>query len=171
MTQAPAMNNHKVIISYIALGSNLQSPLKQVQNALQRLEQLPTSTLLEHSSLYQTSPVGGPLDQPDYINAVAKIATQLPAQNLLFELQTIEQEFGRIRLERNGPRTLDLDILLYGDEIIDTEQLTIPHPRLMERAFVLFPLTEIAANLVLPDGTRIANFLTASLEGQCKRIK
>jgi len=149
------MSHPNAITSYIALGSNLQSPREQVTRALERLKQLPKSSLESHSRLYQTAPVGGPPGQPDYINAVAKITTQLGAHDLLDVLLRIEQEFGRVRLERDGPRTLDLDILLYGDEIINTPELIIPHPRLTQRAFVLEPLAEITPDCVLPDGRSI----------------
>lgn len=109
---------------------------------------MPRTRLLARSSLYRSSPIdaGG----PDYLNAVAQIATGLNARELLTHLRAIEQQLGRERLFRNAPRTLDLDLLLYGDEIIATPELTVPHPRLQQRAFVLVPLAELAPDLVIP---------------------
>ncbi|MDN5969650.1 MAG: 2-amino-4-hydroxy-6-hydroxymethyldihydropteridine diphosphokinase, partial [Enterobacterales bacterium] len=110
---------------YIALGSNLANPLHQVQSALNALAELPQTKLIATSSLYRTPPLG-PQDQPDYLNAVVALDTDLSAENLLDHTQKIEQEHGRVRKdERWGPRTLDLDILLFGDEIINTERLTV----------------------------------------------
>lgn len=112
---------------YIALGSNLANPLHQVQSALNALAELPQTKLIATSSLYRTPPLG-PQDQPDYLNAVVALDTDLSAENLLDHTQKIELEHGRVRKdERWGPRTLDLDILLFGDEIINTERLTVPH--------------------------------------------
>ena len=135
---------------YIGLGSNLQQPIAQVQQALQALAALPTTQLLGHSRLYRSTPMG-PAGQPDYINAVAALETSLSALDLLLALHAIERAQGRIRDgQRWGPRTLDLDILLYGDECINLAQLIVPHPGLHERNFVLYPLHEIAPGLVIP---------------------
>src|SRR5512143_2239 len=142
---------------YIGLGSNLDDPLSQVQTAIDELASLPQSRLHEVSPLYRTPPLG-PADQPDYINAVAAIDTDLEPLALLDQLQRIEQHHGRVRGRlRWGPRTLDLDILLYGDRLITNERLTVPHPGLHERPFVIFPLLAIAPELLLPDGTSIAS--------------
>lgn len=137
---------------YIALGSNLANPLHQVQSALNALAELPQTTLIATSSLYRTPPLG-PQDQPDYLNAVVALDTDLSAENLLDHTQKIEQEHGRVRKdERWGPRTLDLDILLFGDEIINTERLTVPHYDMKNRQFMLYPLAEIAPELRFPSG-------------------
>ncbi|OOF65803.1 2-amino-4-hydroxy-6-hydroxymethyldihydropteridine diphosphokinase [Rodentibacter sp. Ppn85] len=143
-----------MIIVYIALGSNLNTPIAQLNSALNTIENLPQTKLLAVSSFYQSKPLG-PQDQPDYVNAVAKIETSLSPLSLLDELQRIENEQGRVRLRRWGERTLDLDILLYGNEIIQNERLTIPHYDMHNREFVVVPLMEISPNLTLPDGKNI----------------
>ncbi|WP_445767445.1 2-amino-4-hydroxy-6-hydroxymethyldihydropteridine diphosphokinase [Rheinheimera sp.] len=144
---------------YIGLGANLTTPIVQLQQAVVALRQLPDSQLLAVSSFYGSKPMG-PQNQPDYVNAVAAIDTRLLPQQLLDALQQIEQQQGRVRkAERWGPRTLDLDILLYGDQVIATERLTVPHYGLREREFVLYPLYEIAPTLSLPDGTVLSSLL------------
>ncbi|MFZ7186400.1 2-amino-4-hydroxy-6-hydroxymethyldihydropteridine diphosphokinase [Avibacterium avium] len=143
---------------YIALGSNLATPVQQLENALQALQQLPHSQLVAVSHFYQSKPLG-PQDQPDYVNAVACLTTTLAPLDLLDQLQRIEQEQGRVRLRRWGERTLDLDILLYGDEIIQSERLTVPHYDMQHREFVIVPLYEIAPNLTLPDGKNVADLV------------
>ncbi|MBK6631061.1 MAG: 2-amino-4-hydroxy-6-hydroxymethyldihydropteridine diphosphokinase [Betaproteobacteria bacterium] len=135
--------------AFVALGSNLGDPQATVQAALVALERLPRSTLAAASSLYLSAPVGLH-NQPDFINAVAVLDTQLGADALLEELFAIEARFGRKRAYLNSPRTLDLDLLLFGDETRRTVQLTLPHPRMHERAFVLLPLVEIASETVIP---------------------
>lgn len=140
------------MISYIGVGSNQADPIRQARLAIEALRHLPNSLFCKCSSLYCSAPMG-PQDQPDYINAVVKIDTQLTAIELLDELQKIELSQGRVRKEnRWGPRTLDLDIILYGNEVINTPRLTIPHYGMKEREFVLYPLLEIAGELHLPDG-------------------
>lgn len=144
---------------YIALGSNIGHPLSQLRAALASLAGLPDTRLESVSSGWRSTAIG-PGEQPDYLNAVALIVTGLAPTALLQALQQIETEQGRERAEHWGPRTLDLDILLYGDQAISTEQLTIPHPRMTERNFVLYPLLEISnTKLQLPDGTTIASLL------------
>ena len=129
---------------YIGIGSNLLHPVEQVRQALANLAAMPGSHLLRHSPLYRSTPMG-PVDQPDYINAVAVLATTLTPLDLLDALQKIEQRQGRVRGgQRWGPRTLDLDILLYGEQQIVTDRLTVPHPGLGERNFVLYPLADVA---------------------------
>lgn len=146
-------------ICYIAIGSNLSDPVSQAKVAIEALKTLPMSELLACSSLYSSTPMG-PQDQPDYINAVAKISTELTPLELLDCTQTIELEQGRVRKdERWGPRTLDLDIILYGNEVIDSERLTVPHYGMKQREFVLYPLMEIAPNLQLPDGTELTTLI------------
>tara|TARA_R110001583_G_scaffold10889_11_gene49908 strand:+ start:9153 stop:9635 length:483 start_codon:yes stop_codon:yes gene_type:complete len=147
------------MISYIGIGSNQAQPIQQAKQALTALNNIKETTLVTCSSLYHSAPMG-PQDQPDYINAVAKLETTLSALELLDALQTIEQEQGRERKEnRWGPRTLDLDILLYDDKIIDNDRLTIPHYGMKVREFVLYPLFEIAPTLQMPDGISLIDIL------------
>lgn len=136
--------------AYIGIGSNLNDPAAQVQQAFQGLAELTASRLIVRSSLYRTPPVGGPAGQPDYVNAVAALDTELNPDELLTALQAIEAQQGRVRTVRWGPRTLDLDVLLYGSMQRDAPRLTLPHPRLHERAFVLYPLYDIAPDLMIP---------------------
>lgn len=144
-----------MIPAYIGLGSNLNNPSLQIQTAINALKTLANSVFVKVSSLYQTKPVGF-LDQPDFINAVALIHTSLCAQELLAELLSLENTFGRIRgKDRNRPRILDLDILLYSDCVVNDINLIVPHPRLEERDFVLTPLCEISPELRLPNGKRV----------------
>lgn len=144
--------------TYIALGSNLNNPSQQLERAIAALQKIPHITLLARSHFYQTTPVGF-IAQPDFINAVVCLETTLSPRVLLSELHRIEAEQNRVRKEKNGPRTLDLDILLYGNGEIAEEDLVIPHPRLQERAFVLVPLVEIAPGLVLPNGESVESCL------------
>lgn len=137
-------------IAYIGLGANLGDAQQTVRHVLHTLDALPHTALLASSSLYRTAPVDA--QGADYINAVAKIQTILSPHELLKALQAIEQNNGRVRPYKNAPRTLDLDILLYGDERIDDPDLTIPHAHMHERAFVLVPLAELHPGLRLPQG-------------------
>jgi 2-amino-4-hydroxy-6-hydroxymethyldihydropteridine diphosphokinase len=134
------------VIAYVALGANLGKPAQAVCDALVQIGELPLTQLVRHSSLYRTAPVDSA--GPDYINAVAEISTRLCAPELLAALQAIESAAGRDRPYRNAPRTLDLDILLYGTASVASERLQLPHPRMEQRAFVLVPLAEIAPSLV-----------------------
>ena len=147
-------------VAYIALGANLGDPAATVNAAFAALAELPQSTLTARSALFRTTPVGI-LEQPEFVNAAARITTQLAPEALLDQLLAIEQRFGRIRAERNGPRTLDLDILLYDDLVIDTPRLILPHPRLHLRAFVLYPLADLAPDLALPGRGSLAAWLPA----------
>jgi 2-amino-4-hydroxy-6-hydroxymethyldihydropteridine diphosphokinase len=135
-----------VTIAYVGIGSNLDDPRAQVLEAFQELDQLPHTRLVRRSSLYRSAPVGHTA-QPDFVNAVARLETGLPAERLLAELQEIEARHGRKRSFANAPRTLDLDLLLFGNIELDTPGLRIPHPRMHERAFVLRPLLEISPEL------------------------
>lgn len=146
--------------AYIALGANLGDPVATVRAAFGALANMTESRVLHSSSLYRTAPVGI-TEQPEFVNAVAQIETSLAPEALLDALLDIEQRFGRIRAERNGPRTLDLDILLYNDQIVDLPRLTLPHPRLHLRAFVLYPLAEIAPELIIPGRGSVAAWLPA----------
>jgi len=143
------------ITAYIGLGSNLSKPIKQIEKAIEKIGIIPKSRLLSVSSLYLSKPMG-PQDQNDYINAVLALETALSAIELLNALQSIENNAGRVRKEnRWGARILDLDIILFGNEIINTDRLTIPHYGMSEREFVLLPLAEIAPELILPNGESI----------------
>ena len=136
-------------IAFIGLGSNLSGPREQISRALLALDSLPHTSVLAQSSLYRSTPVGF-LEQPDFINAVAKLETALSPRALLDALLDLERECGRTREFRNAPRTLDLDVLLYDDLRYHEHGLTIPHPQMHLRAFVLRPLLEIAPDCVIP---------------------
>ncbi|MDX2319050.1 MAG: 2-amino-4-hydroxy-6-hydroxymethyldihydropteridine diphosphokinase [Moritella sp.] len=151
-------NNSSYTRCYVAIGSNLADPVAQAQEAIVALQTLIQSHLVAVSSLYASKPMG-PQEQPDYINAVACIDTCLAPLALLDALQHIENEQGRVRKEHWGARTLDLDILLYGDDIMSTPRLTVPHYGMKEREFVLYPLAEIAPQLQLPCGQALSTLL------------
>jgi 2-amino-4-hydroxy-6-hydroxymethyldihydropteridine diphosphokinase len=150
--------------AYVALGSNLNDPAAQVRAGVEALGKLPGTRLLCCSSLYRTAPVGV-TDQPDFINAVCAVDSALPPSTLMQALLNIERAHGRQRDIPGGPRTLDLDLLLYGDQACLGPDLTLPHPRLHERAFVLYPLSEIAPGLVIP-GHGPVEALLAACAGQ-----
>ena len=133
-------------IAFIGIGSNLDEPRRQVLEAFTELDRLPHTRVVKKSSLYRTAPIGHAA-QPDFINAVAQLETGLPAKRLLAELQEVERRHGRERSFPNAPRTLDLDILLFGNATLQSGVLTIPHPRMHQRAFVLKPLLEIDPQL------------------------
>jgi 2-amino-4-hydroxy-6-hydroxymethyldihydropteridine diphosphokinase len=153
---------------YIGLGANIDDPVHQLELALQALSALPQTELVRISSLYGSRPLG-PEDQPDYVNAVAEIDTQLDPLALLDALQNQEQQQGRIKRRHWGERCIDLDLLLYGSLTMDSERLTIPHKELHKRSFVVEPLREIAPGLHLPDGTAIAE-LEPEFGGELHRI-
>lgn len=141
--------------AFIALGANLNDPRQQIIEALKYLSQVAEFNLLSYSSLYAGPPMG-PQDQPDYINAVCLLDSDLTAYQTLQRLHSVEHHFGRQRLRHWGERTLDLDLLLYDSVESDDQQLKLPHPGIYERDFVLFPLQEIAASLTLPNGNTVA---------------
>ena len=155
---------------FIALGANLGDPVATVKAAILALRQLPQTEFIAASSLYRTAPVGLK-HQPDFINAVVELVAVSPAPTLLEALFEIEARFGRQRSVKNAPRTLDLDLLLYGDELSDDPQLTLPHPRLHERAFVLAPLAEIAPQLVIPGRGPVAELLLRCADQQIEKIQ
>lgn len=134
--------NDELNCAFIALGSNLDEPRQQVLQAMDEIHALPDCRVIKRSSLYETAPVGF-ADQPNFINAVIKVETRLSPLELLHALQTIEIHHGRIRTIKNGPRTLDCDLILYSTVRMSTEELILPHPRMHEREFVLQPLAEI----------------------------
>jgi len=147
-------------LAYVALGANLADPAAQIRAALEALTHLPQSRLLQSSSLYRTAPVGIH-DQPDFINAVATFETTLAPEAFLAALFVIEEQFGRRRDFHHAPRTLDLDLLLYDDRTINTPQLTLPHPRMHLRAFVLAPLVEISSECLIPGRGNATAWLAA----------
>lgn len=142
--------NSSLVRAYVGLGSNLNDPGAQIRSALAALDAVPATCCVAYSSLYRSKPLGQAA-QPDYLNAVAAVDTHLSAEELLQELHLIEELHGRVRgMERWGPRTLDLDLLLYGDVQVEGDALTVPHPGLPKRNFVLYPLHEIAPRLHIP---------------------
>ena len=136
--------------AYVGIGSNLGEREQHVRAALDALAALPDTTLTRASSLYDTEPVGGP-DQPDFLNAVAELDTDLAPRQLFWNLMRIERQLGRVRTVRWGPRTIDLDLLLAGDWVISEPDLQVPHPELVRRSFVLVPLVELDPTLVHPE--------------------
>ncbi|MDI1230259.1 MAG: 2-amino-4-hydroxy-6-hydroxymethyldihydropteridine diphosphokinase [Methylobacter sp.] len=158
------------VVAYIGLGSNLANPVEQIQAARTAITQIAGVQELAFSSLYHSAPMG-PQDQPDYVNAVMAIKTGLPPIALLRCLQRIENAQGRVRKsERWGARTLDLDVLIYGDQIIELPDLIVPHTGLAERAFVLYPLYEIAPQLLVPGKGNIASLLDQCPMNELKRL-
>ena len=158
-----------LVTAYIALGSNLEGPAAQVNAGFAALAALPATRVTARSSLYRSAPVGY-ADQPDFINAVAALETRLAPRALLEALLAIERSRGRIRDFPNAPRTLDLDVLLYGDLELREPGLVIPHPRLHERAFVLVPLAEIAPRCVVPGRGAVAELLRTVAVGSVTRL-
>jgi len=156
-------------IAFIGLGSNLGDPHSQLQRAFVDLDGLPGTRLTAWSSLYRSAPLGC-LDQPDFVNAVAKIATSLSPQALLQALLQIEHQHGRQRTFRNAPRTLDLDVLLYDDMQLQEQGLTIPHPQMHLRAFVLQPLLEIAPDIGIPGVGQAQRSLQACQDQVLERL-
>ncbi len=157
---------------FVALGANLGDPVATVRAACAALRAMPDASFLAASSLYRSAPVGL-RHQPDFINAVALLEVDsavLPAPTLLDRLFAIEADFGRVRSVRNAPRTLDLDLLLYGDAQLDLPGLTLPHPRMTERAFVLAPLAEIAPDLAIPGRGALSGLLPAVSGQRIERL-
>ena len=146
----------------IALGSNLGDSYAILEGAIASLREIPGMTLQARSQWYQTAPVGPP--QPDYLNGCILVETHLAPLDLLETLLQVEKQFGRVRRERWGPRSLDLDLLLYGEQILDLPQLQVPHPRMAERAFVLVPLSEIAPDWRHPVLERSVSTLVQAID-------
>ena len=155
--------------AFIGLGANLGDPETQVRRAFAALAELPRTRLLAASSLYRSAPVGV-VAQLDFVNAVAEVETALTARALLEALLAEERRFGRTREFPNAPRTLDLDLLLYGDRVIAEPGLVVPHPRMHERAFVLAPLAEIAPDIAIPGKGRAAALLAACADQKIEKI-
>lgn len=156
-------------LAYVALGSNLGDPRQQLLDAMDALSNLPDTRLLQRSRLYRTPP-WGMLEQPPFINAAVELDTALSPHALLDALLAIEQRAGRVRAERNGPRTLDLDLLHVDGVQLDDPRLTLPHPRMAERAFVLLPLHDIAPTLRLPGQVTVAELLARLDLAGCERV-
>lgn len=156
--------------AYIGLGSNLDEPRLQLRSAIAELQQLDVMKLVAVSPLYASSPMG-PQDQPDYVNAVAAVETSLTPHTLLKRLQLLEQQHGRQRLRHWGERTLDLDILLFGEEMLDDADLTLPHPGLTERNFVVYPLADIAPNIEIPGQGALSQILARVPRGDLIQIE
>jgi 2-amino-4-hydroxy-6-hydroxymethyldihydropteridine diphosphokinase len=155
--------------AFIGLGANLGEPRAQVRRAMTALTSIPETRLLSTSSLYRSAPVSVG-EQPDFINAVAEIETGLGARALLDELLAIEARFGRRRDFPGAPRTLDLDLLLYGDQVIAEPELVVPHPRMHERAFVLAPLSEIASAAIVPGKGAVAALLADCKDQRVEKL-
>lgn len=153
--------------AFVALGSNLEDPIQQVKTAFAALERIPHTRVTQKSSLYQTAPIGYDTEElsqvPDFINAVVALETELAPLNLLDALFEIENSAGRERPYPNAPRVLDCDLLLYEDMVMNTEKLTLPHPRMHTRGFVLLPLFEIAPHLSIPNHGKISQLMNPSL--------
>ena len=158
-------------IAWVGLGSNLAGPREQVELGLDALARLPRSQLQQRSRLYRSAP-WGVRDQPEFVNAVAAIETEVAPRELMAALLDIERSFGRVRnADRWGPRILDLDLLLYADGVIDEPGLRIPHPHLHERAFVLLPLAEIAPHLQIPGRGSISDLVARVDVSDCQRLE
>jgi 2-amino-4-hydroxy-6-hydroxymethyldihydropteridine diphosphokinase len=162
-------SSRRPVTAFVGLGSNLDEPIRQVRAALRRLEAVEATRVVACSSLYRSAPFG-PVKQPDFVNAVVAIETSLAPRRLLEALQAIERDIGREIGERWGPRRIDLDLLVYGDDVIDEPGLTVPHPGIAERNFVLLPLGEIAPDLVVPGLGRLAAFKVIPSEPDISRI-
>ncbi|MEY3018024.1 MAG: hypothetical protein RL336_1159 [Pseudomonadota bacterium] len=156
--------------AFIGLGSNLDNPSEHIVVALREIAQIEDCLLTAVSNTYRSRAVG-PGDQPDYVNAAAQINTHLAPLALLDALQAIEQRHGRVRDIRWGPRTLDLDLLLFGAQTLDHPRLTVPHPRAHERDFVLHPLADIDATLVFPDGRRVVDCLNEAIDNDLRPLE
>lgn len=156
-------------LAYVGLGANLEEPRRQLEQALQELDRLPGTRLVRSSSFYRSAPVGF-AEQPDFVNAVAMLQTGLAAEGLLSELQALEARHGRVRNFANAPRTLDLDLLLFGEAVLDSPRLTLPHPRMHERAFVLLPLMEIAPLANVPRRGPVSRLLENCRDQQVQRM-
>jgi 2-amino-4-hydroxy-6-hydroxymethyldihydropteridine diphosphokinase len=150
---------------FVGIGSNLADPEANVRRAIEMLSMTADMRVVATSSLYRTAPVGR-LDQPDFVNAVVELETGFDPGALLDELLSMEKEFGRQRSTRNAPRIIDLDLLIHGDQVCESDHLTLPHPRMSERAFVLVPLVEIAASVEVGDlGTAVELLTVLSTDG------
>lgn len=151
----------KLNIAFIALGANLDRPSESIERAIVRIEANEIK-VLQRASLYRSPPMG-PQDQPDFINTVIQVESRFTAQELLQKLQNIETEMGKTKIRHWGPRIIDLDLILFEEQIIDSDGLTVPHPRMHERRFVLEPLAELAPNLIVPTHNKTVRDLESEL--------
>ncbi|RMJ02525.1 2-amino-4-hydroxy-6-hydroxymethyldihydropteridine pyrophosphokinase [Marinobacter litoralis] len=156
-------------VVYVGLGSNLENPAAQLARAVMELSRLPQTRLQAQSPFYASRPVG-PQDQPDFVNGAVELATSLTPHQLLDHLQAIEQAHGRERLQHWGPRTLDLDVLLFGTETVSDERLTVPHAELANRDFALQPLLDLNPELTLPDGRRVDELRAQCPDNQLRKL-
>jgi 2-amino-4-hydroxy-6-hydroxymethyldihydropteridine diphosphokinase len=161
---------NRMVDGYVGLGANLGDPRAQLEAAIGAIGSRPGVRIQAISSAYESDPVGPVSDQPPFLNAVARVETTLAPDALLRVLLEIEDTLGRTRTVRFGPRTCDLDLLLFGDAVLDEPDLVLPHPRLAERRFVLEPLAELTPLLVLPDGRRVADLLAAVGDQGVRRL-
>ena len=155
---------------FIGLGSNLDNPQQKIKDAICLIKKIDDVNIIATSSLYETPPVGF-LDQPNFINAVVQISSSINYNDLLEKLFNIECIFGRVRKEKNGPRTLDLDILLIDDLILESESLIIPHPRMHERLFVLIPLLEISPKIIIPKYGSASSLISKLMIQNIKKVE
>jgi 2-amino-4-hydroxy-6-hydroxymethyldihydropteridine diphosphokinase len=156
-------------VAFVGLGANIGDPCRQLEAAAEQLKRMPDTNFVRLSGFYKSAPVGY-VNQPDFLNAVACLETALSAERLLENLQKIEQGQGRERSFANAPRRLDLDLLLYGDQVLDTPALTLPHPRMHERAFVLLPLLELDPEISIPGRGKAGVLLSACGSQNIERI-
>ena len=157
-------------VAYVGLGANIGEPRAQMLAAWDALGRIPQTRAIARSSLYRSAPMGYE-DQPDFLNCVAKLETTLEPRALLSHLQQIERDLGRARSFQGAPRTIDLDLLLYGSEVIDTPDLAVPHPRMHERAFVLEPLVELDPGAIIPGRGSAAEYLRACGAQRIQRVE
>jgi 2-amino-4-hydroxy-6-hydroxymethyldihydropteridine diphosphokinase len=163
------MGGDAEVRAYIGLGANLGDARAALEIAFAEIAALPLTRLVRQSAVYRSAPIDS--SGPDYLNAVAEIATRLGPLEMLAKLQAIETRHGRDRPYRNAPRTLDLDVLLFGELVMDTPTLTLPHPRLHERAFVLLPLAEIAPGVVVPGRADLSQLLSGVAEQRIEKLQ
>jgi len=156
--------------AYVGMGANLGDPRAQLRAAWDALGRIPDTHVIARSSLYRSAPIGY-ADQPAFLNCVAKLETALPAQSLLAQLQRIERNLGRVRSFPNAPRSIDLDLLLYGTQTLDAPDLTLPHPRMHERAFVLVPLLELDPGAMIPGRGKAAELLRSCADQPVERVE
>jgi 2-amino-4-hydroxy-6-hydroxymethyldihydropteridine diphosphokinase len=157
-------------LAFVGVGSNLDDPVRQVREAMRRLGEVPGCELFLVSSLYRSAPFG-PVDQPDFVNAVVTLSTELGPRRLLDSFKSIERDMGREPGVRWGPRVIDLDLLVYGDAVVAEDDLVVPHPGIAERNFVLLPLVEIAPDLSIPGHGRVADLPVPETDPRIERLQ
>ena len=165
-----AVGTSEPTATFVGIGSNLEDPRTQVERAVQALGGIPATDVVRISSLYRSAPFG-PVDQPDFVNAVAHLSTRLDITAMFRHLQSIERAQGRVRGRRWGPRVIDLDLLIYGNAVVREDDLTVPHPGIAQRNFVLLPLQEIAPDLEIPGLGRVADLVADTQEPRISRLE